>query len=141
MKSVGYINVNLHLRVSLCISSKKVFVMDKYIKTINQFCEERDWDQYHDSRNLAIGLVTEASELLELFRFKTDEQINEMFLDVTKKEQVEDELADVFFFLLRFASRKGISLENAFYKKMKKNDLKYPIDKCKGRNTKYNELT
>ena len=105
-------------------------------KLVQSFCEERDWDQFHSAKNLAIGLVTEASELLELFRFheNCDHVVKE------KREEVSDELADVFFFLLRFAQRNDIDLAEALTYKLKKNAEKYPIYKSKGTNKKYTEL-
>ena len=78
---------------------------------VRRFCEERDWDQFHNPKDLAIGISTEASELLELFRFKTPEECAEM-LSSEKGEDVRDELSDVFYFgravrrvLLRIALR------------------------------------
>lgn len=107
---------------------------------VKKFCEDRDWDQYHNPKDLAIGLSTEANELLDLFRFKTDLQLGDMLLDSNKREQISEELADVLFFLLRFSQMYDFDLKKALDDKIEKNNMKYPIDKAKGRNDKYTEI-
>lgn len=106
---------------------------------VKKFCEDRDWDQFHSPKDLAIGLTTEASELLELFRFKTDLEVNELLKTENFKEKLRDEAADVFFFLLRICQMNNIDLDDSFKKKLIKNAEKYPIEKSKGSNKKYNE--
>ena len=107
---------------------------------VRQFCEARDWDQFHSPKDLAIGVITEAAELLEYFRFQSDEQALAFLEDPKLKEEIEDELADVFFFLLRFSQRFEIDLNRALQRKMKKSGRKYPIEKAKGKNIKYTKL-
>ena len=107
---------------------------------IKTFCEERDWDQFHDAKELAIGIVTEASELLEHFRFKSKEQINEMFKNETKRNELTEEMADVLYFLIRMAQRYNIDLTTELNRKLDKNHKKYPIEKSKGSNKKYTEF-
>ncbi len=104
-----------------------------------KFCTDRDWDQFHHPKDLAIGASTEAAELLELFRFKSEEEINQKMSDPDFKNKVQHELADVFFFVLRFAQKNNIDLTEAFHMKMKHNAEKYPVEKAKGSNKKYNE--
>lgn len=106
---------------------------------VKEFCEEREWDQYHNAKDLAIGIITESSELLEHFRFKSLEEINDFFKDKTKTEEISEELADVLFFILRLAQRYDIDLSSEFQKKMGKNTKKYPMEKAKGSNKKYTE--
>ena len=106
--------------------------------TIKDFCDERGWEQFHNKKDLAIGMVTEASELLELFRFKSDEQIREMMFS-ERREDVVDELCDTFYFVLRFAQMNGIDLTEGLRSKMAKNAEKYPVSKAKGCNLKYDE--
>jgi len=106
---------------------------------IKKFCGERDWDQYHNAKELAIGVVTEASELLEHFRFKSEKEIEEMFKN-SKREQISEELADTLYFILRLAQKYNIDLTTELYKKMEKNHKKYPVEKVKGSNKKYTEL-
>lgn len=107
---------------------------------IKKFCEERDWDQYHGAKDLSIGIITESSELLEKFRFKSDREIEEMFKNEEKREQISEEMADVLYFLLRLAQRYNIDLTTELNKKMDKNEKRYPIEKAKGSNKKYNEF-
>jgi len=106
---------------------------------VRKFCDDRDWDQYHNAKELAIGIVTEASELLDHFRFKSEKQIDEMFKNPEKHQEITDEMADVFYFLLRLAQRYDIDLTTELNRKMIKNEQKYPIDKVKGKNKKYME--
>ncbi|MEK2687688.1 nucleotide pyrophosphohydrolase [Bdellovibrio sp. GT3] len=106
---------------------------------VQQFCTERDWDQFHPPKDLAIGMSTEANELLDLFRFKSDAEIQEKLQSAEFKEQVSDELADVFFFVLRFAQMNKIDLSAALAGKLKKNAAKYPVESARGSNKKYNE--
>lgn len=107
---------------------------------IKDFCDKRDWDQFHTPKDLAIGLVTEASELLELFRFSNDKQTATRMSDDAFRESVQDELADVLFFLLRFSQMNNFDLPTAFNSKMQKNREKYPVDQARGKNVKYTEL-
>ena len=107
---------------------------------IKQFCEERDWDQYHNPKELAIGIITEASELLELFRFQSEQEIESMFMRPDKKTAICEEIADVFYFVLRLAQKYNIDLSAELGKKLAKNEQKYPVAKAKGSNKKYTEL-
>lgn len=105
---------------------------------VKTFCEQRDWDQFHNPKELAIGISTEANELLQIFRFKNEEQMKEL-MSSNKKNEVQEELADVVYFALRFAQMNGIDLSSAIIDKIEKNNVKYPVDKAKGCNKKYNE--
>jgi len=106
---------------------------------VKDFCEDRDWDQYHKPKDLAIGLINEASELLEHFKFKDDKEIQEMFENKTKRQEISEEIVDILYVVLRLAQIQGIDLTTELQKKMKKNEEKYPIEKAKGSNKKYNE--
>ncbi|OGI14977.1 nucleotide pyrophosphohydrolase [Candidatus Micrarchaeota archaeon RBG_16_49_10] len=103
------------------------------------FCEERNWDQYHNAKELTIGIVTEASELLEHFRFKSEKEVNELFENETKRQEISEEIADVLYFLVRLAQKYDIDLATELNKKIKKNKKRYPIEKAKGSNKKYME--
>ncbi len=107
---------------------------------VKKFCEERDWDQFHSPKDLAIGLVTESSELLEIFRFKSNEEIKSYLDDSVKREQINDEVSDIFYFVLRFAQLYKLDLVSELNKKLAKNAIKYPVARAKGSNKKYNEL-
>jgi NTP pyrophosphatase (non-canonical NTP hydrolase) len=105
---------------------------------VKEFCENRDWNQFHNPKELAIGISTEANELLQIFRFKSEEDIKNL-MNSEKRIEVEEELADVFYFVLRFAQMNNIDLTTSLENKIAKNNKKYPIEKVKGCNKKYNE--
>lgn len=113
--------------------------LEQLKEKVKAFCEERDWNKFHNPKELAIGISTEANELLQLFRFKSIEDMQEI-LSTEKRVDVEEELADVFFFILRFAETCKIDLTTILFDKMDKNAKKYPLDKAKGSNKKYNEF-
>jgi len=108
-------------------------------KFVQDFCEERDWDQYHNAKDLSIGIITESSELLELFRFKDKDEIEELFNSSSKK-QIAEEMSDILFFIFRLAQKYDIDISKEFIEKMQKNNKKYPVHKSKGSNKKYTEL-
>ena len=107
---------------------------------VKKFCEDRDWDKFHNPKDLAIGVITEASELLEKVRFKSPKDIDLMFQDKNKRQEISEETADILYFLLRLAQKYNIDLTEELNKKMIKNDKKYPLEKAKGSNKKYSEL-
>jgi NTP pyrophosphatase (non-canonical NTP hydrolase) len=106
------------------------------MERIKRFCDERDWDQFHNPKDLAIGAVTEASELLEIFRFQTEEDIEGIMRDPKAREHIGHELADVLFFLIRFAQRYDFDLLKEFDSKMERNAVRYPADTFRGSNRK-----
>lgn len=111
-----------------------------YLKEkIKIFCEDRDWDQYHNAKELAIGIVTEASELLQHFRFKSEKEVDELFKNEKKREEISEEIADILYFLVRLSERYEIDLSTELDKKIKKNEKRYPVEKVKGSNKKYSE--
>lgn len=96
------------------------------IEKLRQFSDERDWEQFHTLKNLSMALSVEASELVELFQWsKPDEAYAEM--DASRQQAVNDEVADVFLYLLRFCDKAGIDLYAAANSKMIKNAAKYPV--------------
>lgn len=113
--------------------------LQKLKDTVQAFCEVRDWDQFHNPKDLAIGLSTESNELLDLFRFKSEKEILEKFKEEKFNNNVRHELADVMFFILRFAQMNKIDLTKALEEKMKISGAKYPVETAKGSNKKYNE--
>lgn len=113
--------------------------LDDLMSLIAGYCTARDWDQFHTPKDLAIGAATEASELLDIFRFKTPEDMKAMLTDEKQREHIGEELSDILFFVLRFSQLYGFDLQKAFYRKMEINAKKYPVDKVKGCNKKYTE--
>jgi Predicted pyrophosphatase len=120
-------------------SSKPMSDIRNLQAKIQQFCEARDWDQFHGAKDLAIGVTTEGAELLDLFRFKNEAEVLAKMSEAAFKEKVSDELADVFFFVLRFAQMNNIDLSESVLRKLEKNAAKYPVETAKGSNKKYNE--
>ena len=104
--------------------------MEKVQREIEQFNQERDWDQFHSPENLAKSIAIEAGELLECFQW--DNKFD--------KEEVCDELADVFSYCLQMASKLEVDPEKIILNKLEKTRKKYPIEKAKGVSTKYNKL-
>ncbi len=109
------------------------------INDIVKFRDDRDWKQFHKPKDLAISLSIEGSELLECFQWKTDDEINEL-INSDKKEKIEEEIADVGNYLLLLCNELNIDLLEVIKNKMQKNAEKYPVEKCKGKSDKYNEL-
>ncbi|MCL5440998.1 MAG: nucleotide pyrophosphohydrolase [Candidatus Marsarchaeota archaeon] len=107
---------------------------------VKAFCDARDWGQYHNAKDLAIGVATESAELLDNFRFKSVPESDLIMADPGKRKKVEDEMADVLYFLLRLSERYGIDMSEALNSKMAQNEAKYPISKSRGSNKKYDEL-
>src|SRR5262245_9997159 len=97
-----------------------VTTIDQAKEWVQRFCEERRWDPYHSPKDLAIGLVTEASELLELFRFVFEKDMPELMEDPVAREEMADELADALYFILRFAQMYGFDLSQSMRQKLKK---------------------
>ncbi|MEW6178179.1 MAG: nucleotide pyrophosphohydrolase [Pseudomonadota bacterium] len=110
----------------------------KIQQKLTNFSCEREWDQFHSPKNLAIALSVECSELLEEFQWLTDEQAISVMDHADQAERIRDELADVTAYLLQLAGKLGVDLEDAVHKKIEKNALKYPIEKAKGSAKKYN---
>ena len=113
--------------------------LDELNDEIREFCEARNWSQFHTPKDLAIGLSTESNELLDIFRFKNEEEQLAALDDTEKRMDIEDELADILFFLLRFADMYDVDLEEALTDKMETNQARYPKDEYKSSNRKYNE--
>lgn len=105
---------------------------------ITRFRDERDWRQYHHPKDLAVALSIEAAEVLEIFRFKSVAQVDAELPDL--KTALGDELADCLYFILLMASDCGIDMKQALERKMAENALKYPVERCRGKNLKYTEL-
>lgn len=105
--------------------------MKEIIDEIEKFNKERDWDQFHSPENLAKSISIEAAELLECFQWD-GENFN--------KEDVYEELADVFTYCFQLAMKLEVDPKEIILKKLEKTKKKYPVDKSKGISTKYNKL-
>lgn len=109
-----------------------------HTKLVRQFCEDRDWAQFHNPKDLAASPVLEAAEVLEHFQWKNPEETKNHLIN--NKSQVAEELADTYYWIVLMCSYFNIDLGEALEDKMKQNEKKYPIAKAKGRRAKYTEL-
>ena len=105
--------------------------MEELMKEIKQFNEERDWDKFHSPENLAKSISIEAGELLECFQWDGENY---------NREEVLEELADVFTYAIQMAMKLDVNPEEIIMKKLEKTKKKYPVEKAKGVSTKYNKL-
>lgn len=101
-------------------------------RAILQFRDERDWAQFHTGKDIAICLSVEASELLELFLWKKEEEVD--------RSKIPDELADVFYSAFLLAAHYGLDVKSIVMDKLEKNRAKYPVEKARGRKEKWDEL-
>ena len=106
--------------------------IEQIIDELRRFNEERDWDQFHNGKDLAIGLSVEASELLEAFLWKAPENVN--------PDKIREELADVLNYAFQMADKYNLDIKEIMLEKIRKNAEKYPVEKAKGTAKKYNEL-
>jgi NTP pyrophosphatase (non-canonical NTP hydrolase) len=111
--------------------------IEKLRDDIRKFAEERDWDQFHSPKNLSMALAVEASEIMEIFQWLTEEQSRKLPDD--KLLELSDELADVAIYLIQLADKLGIDLLSAAEAKIARNKEKYPAEKVRGSAKKYTE--
>jgi NTP pyrophosphatase (non-canonical NTP hydrolase) len=105
------------------------------IKEIVKFRDERDWNQFHDSKNLSMAISIEAAELNELFLWKTVEESERV-----DKTMIKEELADILIFSFLLTHKYSFDIKEIILDKICKNSKKYPVAKAKGKHTKYNKL-
>ena len=112
--------------------------LDELRRQVRDFVTARDWDQFHSPKNLAMALSVEASELLEIFQWLTEEQSRN--LSPEARAAASDEIADVLIYLIRVSEKLEIDPIDAAHRKLAANERKYPVDKARGNSKKYNEL-
>lgn len=105
--------------------------LEELKKEIKDFVDQRDWNKFHTPANLAKSISIEANELLECFQW---DEVN------FNMENVKEELADVINYCIQMATILDLDIKDIVLAKLKKNALKYPVNKCKGKSTKYNQL-
>ena len=118
-------------------SSNNGHDIDSLNERIRKFVEDRDWEQYHSPKNLAMAMIVEASELVEIFQWMTEEESHN--LEPDKLRRVEEEIADVAVYLMRIADQLNINLYEAIERKLDLNEKKYPADLVRGKSKKYSE--
>jgi len=111
--------------------------MESLISEIKLFTKERDWEKYHSPKNLAIGLNVEASELLEIFLWLSDEESKN--LTEKKIQHVREEIGDVFIYLINLAEKLGLDPVECAKQKLERNKMKYPASIVRGSAKKYSE--
>jgi len=111
--------------------------LDELRLVVAEFARERDWDQFHSPKNLAMALSVEAAELLEQFQWLSEEE--SLAPPSDRRQAVADEIADVLVYLVRLADRLNIDIGEAVVRKMQINAEKYPADKVRGSSRKYTE--
>ena len=104
---------------------------------LQEFAEQRDWDQFHSPKNLSMALIAEAAELIEHFQWLKEEE--SALIQGDKLDAVRMELADIQIYLIRIADKLNVDLLDAVEKKIAINEAKYPVDKVKGQHKKYTE--
>ena len=107
-------------------------------KKLKKFASDRDWEQFHNLKNLAISINIETSELLEIFQWENEK--SDFCNKKEVKKMIKEEVADIMLYLLRFSDLAKINIEKACLEKLNKNKKKYPIRLSKGKSTKYNKL-
>lgn len=112
--------------------------IDEITARIFAFRDARDWMVFHNPKDLAVAIAAEAGELMQPFVWKSPEQAEQ--IAVAKKPEIENEIADVAILLFELAHNLGISLEEAMLAKLARNEQRYPVEKARGSNAKYNEL-
>lgn len=107
-------------------------------RRIIEFRDAREWKQFHNPKDVALSLVLEAAEVMEHFQWKSMEDIDRYLED--HRDKVGEELADVLYWVLLLSYDMGIDIREALSKKMNMNEAKYPVEKARGKYTKYTEL-
>jgi dCTP diphosphatase len=113
--------------------------LEKISERLKKFSKDRNWEQYHSPKNLAMALSVEVAELVEIFQWSNDGGTKEI-KDPETRKQIEEEIADIFNYLVKFVDLMEIDLEKISIEKIQKNDEKYPVEKSKGKSEKYNKL-
>ena len=111
----------------------------KLAMTLRSFAAERDWDQFHTPKNLATSISVEAGELLELFQWSRGQKGWDEVADFSVRPKVEEELADILLYVIRFADKAGMDLQAIADRKIALNAAKYPADKFRGSDRKGDE--
>jgi dCTP diphosphatase len=111
--------------------------LEDITQKIREFRDARDWDQFHNPKDMAIAISIEANELLEHFLWKSAEEVDKRV--ESHREGIEDEIADIAIYLTELADKLGIDLLGAMERKLAKNEEKYPADRVRGSSKKYNE--
>ena len=122
------------------IKMDKEITIEELKKLVIKFRDERDWKKYHNPKDLAISMSIEVAELLELFQWKTTEEIKEFLKNNEKYQKTCEELADIIIYCLDMSKILDADISEIVKKKLDQNERKYPVEKAKGSAKKYTEL-
>ena len=122
------------------MTSEEPRTVDALASHLRDFARRRDWEQFHTPKNLAMALAGETGELVAELQWLTDAEIAGYLADPVRRARLEDEVADVASYLLRFADVCGIDLSAAVLAKISRNESRYPVDESRGSARKYSEL-
>lgn len=115
--------------------NRRSLMDNNIIDAVKKFRKDRNWEQFHNPKDLAISISLEAAELLEIFQWSgSDLEVSE------KKQEMQDELADILIYSIMMADSLGLNLENIILNKLEKNNQKYPVEKSFGKKDKYTSL-
>ena len=112
--------------------------IDKIKKKLKKFAQERDWEQFHSPKNLAMALSGEVGELSEIFQWLSDKESKRENISEIDLKRAREEIADILLYIIRLSDKLDIDLEEAIIDKLKINSEKYPVELSKGNATKYN---
>lgn len=119
---------------------KSVIRINKIVEGQRKFTAARNWEKFHTPKNLVMALAGEVGELIEIFQWLSEQESLAIMKNRKSAQQVEHELADIFYYLVRLADILGVDIERAHFKKMKINKKKYPVRLSYNSARKYNEL-
>ena len=106
---------------------------------LDKFAKDRDWGQFHSPKNLSMALSVEVAELVEIFQWSNSDGLDEI-KDLDTRRKIEEEVADIFIYLLKISGKLNLDLPQIINEKIGKNEKKYPISKSKGKSDKYDKL-
>jgi NTP pyrophosphatase (non-canonical NTP hydrolase) len=113
--------------------------VDELAAEIKKFCDDREWGQFHNPKDLSIAITLEASELLQHFLWQNGEQVRKRAVD--RRVAITHEIADIAIYLIELANIMGIDLSEAIHEKLRINDQQYPVERSRGTSRKYNEAS
>ena len=111
----------------------------KIQQRLEKFAKDRDWDQFHSPKNLTMALSVEVSELVEIFQWSNTGGLEEI-KDPEIRKKIEEEVADIFIYLLKISGKLDLDIKKIINEKIDKNEKKYPVDKSHGSSKKYTDL-
>jgi len=116
--------------------SDETTTIDEMKNRIKEFIDERDWRKYHKPKDIAVSISIEASELMEIFQWLSDEEVDELTNSPSSRKSIRFELADIMSYVLILSIALNIDLSRAVFEKISRNEMKYPVDRVRGKHGK-----